>query len=168
VRLPRIRLRVRSLMAVVALAAVVCLGVRISVEGPKTHWQRLELQYGSVQTRRSTAVEIYESEGIAIGRALFSGIFASSGGGSSQAFENNHRLGERRAELLVPTLLRMTHDPDAACRASAVRALGTLATFYGSDSLKREVWNRVVALTHDPDPSVRERRPRTEWHPRGR
>jgi HEAT repeat protein len=155
VRLPRFRLRVRSLMAAIALVAVGCLGVRVWRDGPENHWQLLKLRYGNVQTRRATALKIRESELVGVGRGLFSGILASPGPRQWQRWEDETHRGERRSAVLCPTLLSATRDSDAAVRANAITALGTLAVFHGSESLKRRVLDRVIEMTHDRNPSVR-------------
>ncbi len=152
-RLPRFRLRIRTLLALVALVALVLIGQRVYRDGPEAHWLVLKLRYGNVEARRSAAIQIKQSEGAAMFQSLFAQVFSSSA--NPQGLEEHWRRQKRRAELLIPVLIQVTKDPDAGCRARALEALAVVVPQNASDSTKRLVLRQILAAMQDPDASVR-------------
>lgn len=148
-RLPRFRLRVRTLLVLVALVALALVGLRTYRDGPETHWLLMKLRHGNVEARRSAAFRVGEAGFLDIVDDLFSPP-VSPGAAAARW----HRQ-QRRAELLLPALVRVAEDPDAECRALAVRALHDLAVSRRSKPWKRLALRQVLAATRDRKESVR-------------
>jgi len=145
-RLPRYR--IRTLLILVALVAVALFGQRVYRDGPEAHWLALKLRYGNVAARRSAAIRALQAEG----RDVFHGLMSSvrSGLANSPTLESG-----RRADILLPALVRAAEDPDAACRAHALKALGFLASRHASESENRAILHQIRKATRDSDDSVR-------------
>jgi hypothetical protein len=152
-RLPRLRLRLRTLLLLVALVALALIGQRIYHDGPEAHWLLLKLRYGNIEARRSAAVQARQSEGEAMFHNLVDSVL--SGPANPQTSEARWRRRQRRAELLLPALNHAAKDPDANCRADALRALHFLASLHASESEKLLALRQILAATRDRDDSVR-------------
>ncbi|MHC5539091.1 HEAT repeat domain-containing protein [Singulisphaera rosea] len=149
----RFRLRLRTLLGLVVLVALALVGHRIYLDGPDAHWLLLKLRYGNLDARRSAVVQIRQSES----RAWYHDVIAPivSGPLNPQTFEGQRYHRRRSAALLIPALADAMKDPDAACRADALRALALLVTLHGSEPQKRLAQHQILAATHDREYSVR-------------
>ncbi|MDR3617813.1 MAG: HEAT repeat domain-containing protein [Paludisphaera borealis] len=152
-RLPRLRFRISTFLLAVALVPLVLVVYTLNRDGPEARWLLLKLRYGNVATRRSAAIEALQSEGQAKSRDMFDFIFPNPT--NPRTLEAEQRGRRRRAELLLPALARAANDPDAACRAHSLHALGFLAALHASDFEKLLTLHQVLAATRDPDDSVR-------------
>ncbi len=151
-RLPRIRFRIRTLLLIVALSGLGLAGVRIYRDGIEAHWLVLKLRYGSVEARRAAAHDAWESERTAFALAVLDSV--GSGPASPRTGASSGR-SERRAALLIPALIRAAKDPDAGCRASALKSLDHMATLFGPASEQTLVLRQILAATRDHDANVR-------------
>ena len=149
----RFRLRVRTLLSLVVLVALVLTGLRVYNDGPESHWLLLKLRYGKVEARRSAAARAWEL-GVS---GMFQNVIAPvvMGPDDPQGSEASCRLQKRRAELLCPALIQTIKDPDPICRANALKALAILTFLNASDSDKSLVLPHILAAARDPDASVR-------------
>ena len=152
-RLPRFQLRVRTLLAVVALIALALVGQRIYHDGPEAHWLLLKLRHGNVEARRSAARDALESESRVVLHDMVDGFL--KGVVNPRVAEQKWRRRRRRAELLFPALVQAAKDPDASCRGNAIEALGFLAGLYASETEKRQALRHILVATRDPKDSVR-------------
>lgn len=146
-RLPRLSLRLRTLLLLVALVALALVGHRIYLDGPDAHWLLLKLRYGNVEARRSATLQARES---AYGLEP-----AFSLPDDPSAWPEWRLRRQRRAVLLLPALLSLMEDPDAECRANAVRAVRAWAGRHPSKTEKVRALRRILAVTRDRDGSVR-------------
>ncbi len=152
-RLTRFRLRVRTLLAIVAVVALAMVGLRIYRDGPESHWLLLKIRHGNAEARRSAAIQVRESEGKAIFRAMGGQTF--SGPANPQILEAEQRQRRRSVELLIPALAQAMNDPDATCRSAALKALTVLAGFEGSESEKSLALRLSIEAMRDREASVR-------------
>ncbi len=65
------------------------------------------------------------------------------------------KSGPEGADRFIPALAQAANDPDAGCRARALRALHNLVVLYAPESEKTLVLRQILAATRDPDDSVR-------------
>jgi HEAT repeat protein len=133
----------------VALVALALVAYRVYLDGPEAHWLLLKLRYGNVETRRSAVLQVREFEVNDFAETIFSSFE------SPQTSSTRFRLQQRRAELLLPALDRLVGDPDAECRANAVRALRVLAGLHPSEVDKSQALRKILAATRDRDDTVR-------------
>ncbi len=147
-RFPRLSFRLRTLLVLVALVALALVGYRIYLDGPAAHWLLLKLRYGNVETRRSAALQVRESAVLDLETVL---TFFDD----PRAAPERKRLQQRRAVLLLPALLSLVEDPDAECRANAVRALQALVGHHPSETEKHLALSKILAATRDRDDSAR-------------
>ncbi len=154
-RLPRFRLRIRTLLWV-ALAALVVLGLigqKVYHDGPEIHWLALKLRFGNVEARRSAAAEVWALEMKSRLRYLVDP--PNSAGPPTPEFLQERWNRRRRTELLFPVLLRATNDNDPGCRANALKALDVVTCFSGSDHEQDLTFRQALKAARDPVNSVR-------------
>lgn len=130
-RFPQFRFRMRTLLLLIAMLALLLAGVKVYREGAEAHWVALKLRIGNAATHRAAATEAWE---LALEEAL----------------------GPQGVRVVIPALVVATRDRDTECRANAVDALAVLAVLDGSELAKRQTLPILLEASSDHAAAVRQ------------
>jgi HEAT repeat protein len=150
-RFVRPKFKLRTLLVLVAVSALVIWGIKLGREGISEHWNLLKLQHGNPSTRRAVLDEIFRSE---LG-SLFGGLFGDSTKPDNIANESGKALGRSRAQFWIGPLLEATNDADPLIRAKAIKGLVMMAFMHAKPADKKAIGRRVFQTVADSDSTVR-------------
>ncbi len=140
-------------MVLVAIVAFALIGLRLWDEGLDTHWTLLKLRFGDIKTRRTVAKSLHDDMAGTMFADLFGGMLGSNATPAER--ERAWKRRQRRAEMLLPTLIHATRHPDAELRKHAIDAVGVLIGWYQTRDFAEQARASLIAATTDPNPQIR-------------